>query len=192
MSQQTVPRDLQERDLVVAAQCGDKAAFRQLYELYRDRVYSLIRYSVSDASLAEDLLQTVFVNVYRALPGFRFEASFSTWIYRIAANACTNARQRRKAPFVPLEALLGSGDEIDSEIGPDERYALNQRQQILCQAVDELSPKLREAVVLRYVEGLSYDEIAAVLGCAPGTVASRLNRALSELESRLRLVRRLL
>lgn len=184
--------DGNERTLVAAAIAGDREAFRALYDGYRDRVYTLASFTLGDAAVAEDVLQSVFLNVHRALPKFRFEASLATWIYRITLNECAARGRRSKRTYVPLEALLGSGEEIAPELGPDERLEQSERQQILQRAVLELSPKLRSAVVLRYVEGLSYDEIASVLECSSGTVASRIHRALSELERKLHLVRRLL
>ena len=78
----------QERDLIVAAQKGDTLAFKKLYERYRDRVYSLIYYNLNDAHLAEDVAQTVFVKAFQALPSFRMESGFLTWIYRVALNEC--------------------------------------------------------------------------------------------------------
>src|SRR5712691_10568451 len=184
--------DSQERDTIVAAQQGDRAAFKALYDRYRDRVYNLIFYSIGDDLGAEDLLQTVFVKIYRGLPGFRFEASFATWIYRITLNECLNQQRRRGAQHIPFEALLGSDEEIDTGAAADLEHAEAERRQIVHRAVMELSPKLRAVVALKYLEGLSYEEIASVLECSPGTVASRLNRALSELEARLRPLRRLL
>ena len=168
------------------AQAGDMGAFRLLYEAYRDRVYNLAFYSLRDGLWAEDVLQVVFLKIHRGLPGFRYESSLATWIYRITMNELQNQQQRRRARYLPLEAILGSDDECDADSQPDLEQAANQRREIIGLTVSELSPKLRAVVLLKYFEGLSYDEIAAVLGCAPGTVASRLNRALAELEARLR------
>ena len=184
------PRD--ERDLVLAAQHGDRAAFKALYDRYRDRVFNFIFYSLGDEIWAEDVLQIVFLKIYKGLPGFRLASELATWIYRIALNECINQQQRRGAPHVPFEAILGSSDEMDSAALPDLLHAESEKREIIRQAVLELSPKLRVVVALKYSEGLSYDEIAKVLDCAPGTVASRLNRALAELETRLRPLRRLL
>jgi RNA polymerase sigma-70 factor (ECF subfamily) len=168
-----------DRRLAMAVRTGDEAAFRELYEAYRDRIWTFIVYSTGDACQAQDILQTVFLKAFRGLGGFRFRSSLFTWIYRIARNECRNYHRRRGVPPMPLEAILGSRDEIDGGSGlkdPDMDRA------VLRTALLRLSPKLREVVVLRYLEGLSYDEISRVLGRAPGTVASRLNRALSELE----------
>jgi RNA polymerase sigma-70 factor, ECF subfamily len=181
-----------ERALVFAAQGGDRNAFRSLYERYRDRLNSLIYYSLGDSLWAEDVLQIVFIKIYKGLPGFRFEASLATWMYRIALNECINQQQRRGAAHVPFEEILGSDDEYDRRAMPDLAHADRERREIIRQAVMDLSPKLRGVVVLKYIEGLSYDEMSEVLDCSPGTVASRLNRALRQLESRLRPFKRIL
>src|SRR5262245_1864958 len=182
---------LDERAMVIAAQQGNRDAFRLLYERYRDRVYNFIFYSIGDHLRAEDVLQVVFVKIFKGLPGFRFEASLATWIYRIALNECLNQQRRRGIQQVPFEALLGS-DEEPVSAAADRQHAEAERREIVHRAVMELSPKLRAVVALRYVDELSYEQIADVLGCSAGTVASRLNRALGQLEKRLRPLRRLL
>jgi RNA polymerase sigma-70 factor, ECF subfamily len=192
MTIQAAQLDSQERELIMGAQRGDRAAFKALYDRYRDKVYNFIFYSVGDELSSEDILQIVFLKIYRGLPTFRFEASLATWIYRITLNECLNQQQRRGAQYVPFEAIFGSDEELDTAAPPDLQHAERERREIIHQAMMELSPKLRSVVTLKYLEGLSYDEIAAVLECAPGTVASRLNRALEQLEARLRPLRRLL
>ena len=182
----------EERNIIAAAQRGDRAAFKSLYDRYRDRIYNLIFYSMGDELSAEDVLQIVFVKVYRGLPRFRFEASLATWIYRITLNECLNQQRGRGVQHIPFEALLGSDEELDTGAAADLQHAEGERREIVHRAVMELSPKLRAVVALKYLDGLSYEEIASVLECSPGTVASRLNRALSELEARLRPLRRLL
>jgi RNA polymerase sigma-70 factor (ECF subfamily) len=177
---------------VEAARRGDRNAFKVLYDRYRDRVYNLAFYSLGEALWAEDVLQIVFLKIFRGLSGFRYEAELSTWIYRIAVNECQNQLQRRGRKHVPLEAILGSDEEFDQDDLPDAKQLERERREILRDAVMDLSPKLRSVVVLKYVEGLAYDEIARVLECAPGTVASRLNRALAQLETRLHPLKRIL
>ena len=184
--------DFEERATIVAVQQGDTDAFKALYERYRDRVYNIIFYSIGDELRAEDVLQIVFVKIYRGLANFRFEASLATWIYRVTLNECLNQQRGRGAQHIPFEALLGSDEELDLGAAADLQHADGERREIVHRAVMELSPKLRAVVALKYLEGLSYEEIATVLECSPGTVASRLNRALSELEARLRPLRRLL
>ncbi len=181
-----------EQSLVLAAQRGDAAAFQELYDAYRERVYSLALYSTGDGSHAQDLVQAVFLSIFKGLGSFRFQSSFSTWVYRIAHNECQNYHRRCRANFVPLEAILGGSDEIDPKPISDAQRARQECQSIIQQALMQLPFQMREAVVLRYIEGLSYEEISKVLGCAPGTVASRLSRALTELEERVRPFRRFL
>ena len=192
MAAQQTYSNTEERDLIAAAQQGDRAAFKAIYENHRDRVYNLVFYCLKDVRLIEDVLQNIFLKVYRGLPGFRFEANLATWIYRVAINECQNQNRRSNARHVPIETILGSGDEIDTSSTLDDWHARNERREIVQRAVLQLSPKLRAVVVLKYLEGLSYDEIAEALECAPGTVASRLNRALEDLESRLYPLKRVL
>lgn len=175
---------LSERELIAAAQQGDIAAFKQLYEMYRNSTYNLIFHLLGNASLSEDVLQTVFIKAYQALPNFRFEAKFVSWLYRIAINEC-HTQQRRQAAYVPLETILGTGKELDPNSAQDQHHAQGQRQEIIQTALLELSPNLKEVVVLKYLEGLSYEEISIILECSSGTVASRLNRALTQLEKHL-------
>ena len=170
--------DFEERATIIAVQQGDRDAFKALYERYRDRVYNIIFYSIGDELRAEDVLQIVFLKIFRGLADFRFEASLATWIYRVTLNECFNQQRGRGAQHIPFEALLGSDEELDTSAAADLQHAEGER--------------YRTAVVLRDIEDLSYEEIASVLECSPGTVASRLNRALSELEARLRPLRRLL
>ena len=181
-----IDNDEHENRLVLAAQQGDLGAFRELYDAYHERIWTLVVYSIGDTHQAQDVLQTVFFKVFRGLRSFRFQSKLYTWIYRIAYNECQNHRRRRSVPHVPLEAILGSSDEIDTRPIWNDREARKEHEVILQQAVMQLPFKMREVVVLKYVEGLSYKEISRVLGCAAGTVASRLNRALAELEERLR------
>lgn len=192
MTTQNGQLNISERELVRDAQRGDRAAQRSIYKLYNERVFNIVYYSIGDAVFAEDLTQTIFLKIFRALAGFRFESTLATWIYRIALNECLNHARGGGAQYVPLDAILGSGDEMDMNLTPDIEHERNQRQEIIQQAVMELSPKLRTVVVLKYVEGFSYEEISQVLDCSPGTVASRLNRALNNLESRLRPLRKIL
>lgn len=176
----------------MTAQRGDSEAFRNIYDAYRERIWSLVYYSIGDSLQAQDVVQTVFFKAFRSIRSFRLESSLFTWIYRIAHNECRNYQRRRGASHVSLDEILGSRDEIDANpisIGHEARV---EGEAVLQQALMQLPFKMREVVVLKYLEGLSYVEMSRVLGCAPGTVASRLNRALAELGERLRPFRRLL
>jgi RNA polymerase sigma-70 factor (ECF subfamily) len=184
--------ELEERRLVEAARGGDRAAFKRLYEQSKGRVYNIAFYWFGDHLLAEDILQTVFLKAYRGIGSYRSESSFSTWVFRIAVNECRNQQRRHSPEYVPLEEILGGAKEPGMDAVPDREQLERERQAIIQQALMELSPKLRAVVVLKYLEDLSYEEIAGLLGCAPGTVASRLNRGLAQLEARLRPLKRLL
>jgi RNA polymerase sigma-70 factor (ECF subfamily) len=188
---QEVPQDSEESKLIRAAQSGDQHAFQMLYNSYRDRLYNVAYYTLKDSHLAEDALQSIFLKIYRGLPAYRFESSFLTWGYRIAINEAKN-QLRNKKNDLPLAVLSGTAHEIHETSGPHEEHLVHQREAIVRQAVMELSPKLRTVIVLKYVNGLSYDEIASVLNCSQGTVASRLNRAIEKLESILAPFRSLL
>src|SRR5215470_13627034 len=131
MSIQETQSDRQERELILSAQRGDRAAFKALYDRYRDRVYNLAFYSLGDALSAEDVLQTVFMNVYRGLPGFRFEASLATWIYRITLNVCQNHKRRHDTEYVPFEAILSSDEEFGAGPLPDDEHADSERREII-------------------------------------------------------------
>jgi RNA polymerase sigma-70 factor (ECF subfamily) len=175
-----------ERELVLDARTGDVTAFKSLYQQNRDRIYNLAFYMLGDALWAEDMVQTVFFKAHRGLQTFRLESAFVTWIYRIALNECQNQLRGRRAQFVPIESVFGRDEEFAAGLPPDLEHQERQRGDIVRRAVMDLTPKLRAVVVLKYFEGLSYDETAHLLDCSPGTVASRMNRALRKIEARLR------
>jgi RNA polymerase sigma-70 factor, ECF subfamily len=174
-----------EHEWIAAAQLGDATACRELYGRYHRRIFNLAAYTLNDREHAEDVAQNVFMKAFRSLPRFRFESSFATWLYRITVNECRDVHRGRTKRMVPLEALAGSDEERDADALSESSHARSEQQQFILREVGRLPAKMRVVVVLRYIEELSYEEIAAVLGCAAGTVASRLNRALAELASRL-------
>jgi RNA polymerase sigma-70 factor (ECF subfamily) len=174
--------EVKQRDLIDACRRGERDAFRALFETYKDKVYSIAwRYS-GDESLAMDIAQDVFLKLFSSIADFRGDSMFSTWVYRLVVNACLDHKRRswRLIPIADdlLAVLRAPGNSLDRMLNSEMRDRVRH-------AVEKLSPELRMVVVLRYTEGLSYDEIAEVLGCATGTVASRLNRAHKVLERRL-------
>jgi RNA polymerase sigma-70 factor (ECF subfamily) len=175
-----------QRAIVLDALHGDQDAFRELYKAYREPIWILTISLVGDSLQAQDVLQNVFFKVFRGLGDFRFQSCLFTWIYRIALNECRNHLRKKSAPLIPLETILGSRDEIDRTHISDHSET---RKAVLRDVVMHLPLKMREVIVLKYMEGLSYKEMSRILGCPPGTVASRLNRALAELEVRLRPLR---
>jgi RNA polymerase sigma-70 factor, ECF subfamily len=175
--------DANDRELIEACQRGDADAFRALFEAYKDRVYSVaLRYSGNPAA-AMDIAQDAFLKLLSRIGDYRSEAGFDSWLYRLVVNSCIEdqRRGRRLTPF--LDGLLDAvGAPVESVLQKLMRVETEQRVQ---DVVARLAPEHRIVIVLRYTEGLSYDEIAKILGCSPGTVASRLNRAHKILERRL-------
>jgi RNA polymerase sigma-70 factor, ECF subfamily len=175
-----------ERELIEACQNGERDAFRELFEMHRDRVYSIaLRYS-GDESAAMDIAQDTFVKLFASIADFRGAATFQTWIYRLVVNSCFDYR-RRSRRLVPLaegflSTLRASADALGDLLRREAHTSLRS-------AVERLSPPLRMVIVLRYTEGLSYEEIAEALTCSQGTVASRLNRAHKALERTLAYLR---
>ena len=173
-------RDLDARtradEADVARACaGDTAAFAALVRRHQDRVFGFILRMLDARDEAMELTQDVFVKAWQALPGWRPEARFSTWLLQIARNAALDQlRRRRLIQFAPLDDGM---DVADTAPGPEARYASRQRQALLENALQQIAAEHREILLLREVEDLSYGELAAVLGIAEGTVKSRLARA---------------
>jgi len=183
---------LKEQDVTpaVIARCrqGDRDAFRLLYEAHKDTVYSIALYFFhGDAAMAADVTQQVFLKLIGSIGQFRGDSGFSTWLYRFVVNACIDstrsgaARARATDPAV-LDSLPASGSHEDA-------FAKTQVAASVRAAVSSLAPKIRIAILLRYFEDLSYAEMAEVLKCSTGTVASRLSRghqALARMLARFR------
>jgi RNA polymerase sigma-70 factor (ECF subfamily) len=180
-------RDVNHRDVIEACQRGDQEAFRVLFDTHKDRVYSIALRYAGDSATAMDIAQDTFLKLLSSIQQFRGDASFESWLYRLVVNACLDYHRKRRR-FLPL---LEDGLEqaLDVFRGPRES-ALNdllreEQEERVQQVVAQLPEEQRIVVVLRYTDGLSYEEIADVLGCRRGTVASRLNRAHKALERRL-------
>jgi RNA polymerase sigma-70 factor (ECF subfamily) len=163
--------------LITLFQNGERDAFRVLVQRYQARVKNLIHSIFHEAEAVDDLAQEVFIKAYEALPQFRFQSSFFTWLYRIAVNKARDELRRRKIRrILSLQALLESGDhELGSRLAIEPRD--DETQELITSALGLLPEKFRVAVVLKEIEGLSYEEIAEVLQCEVGTVKSRLFRA---------------
>ena len=160
---------------VARARAGDTAAFAALVRRHQDRVFGFILRMLDARDEAMELTQDVFVKAWQALPGWRPEARFSTWLLQIARNAALDQlRRRRLIQFAPLDDGM---DVADTAPGPEARYASRQRQALLENALQQIAAEHREILLLREIEDLSYAELAAVLGIAEGTVKSRLARA---------------
>lgn len=172
-----------EARIIDACRSGDRAALQLLFESFKDQVYSIALHFAGNDELAKEISQQAFLKIFTGLKGFRADSGLTTWIYRIVANACTDEYRRRRR-------LIPFADERDHaapsrECSVEDKYYRRQLSKAVREAVAGLKPKLRMVVVLKYVEGLSYQEIAEVLDCSTGTVASRLNRGHKVLAQRL-------
>ena len=171
-----------DRELVEACRRGERDAFRALFEAYKDKVYSIALRFAGDEATAMDIAQDTFLKLFSHIGDFRGDAAFSTWVYRLVVNSCLDHKRKswRLIPIADdlLAVLRAPGDSLNAILHSEMRHHVHG-------AVEKLSADLRMVIVLRYTEGLSYEQISEVLGCSPGTVASRLNRAHKALERRL-------
>jgi RNA polymerase sigma-70 factor (ECF subfamily) len=173
-----------DEHVIEACRQGDMEAFRLLFEAYQDKVYSIAFYFFRyDEALAHDTTQQVFLKLMTSIKGFRADSEFTTWLYRLVVNACVD-EQRKRSRF------LFFGDEFEMKVAGEQssqerRYERIEIADAVKEAITQLKPKLRLAILLKYVEELSYEEMAVALGCSKGTVASRLNRGHKMLARRL-------
>ena len=172
-----------ERELVEACQRGDRDAFRALFEIHKGRVYSVALRFSGDPADAMDIAQDAFLKLFSCIADFRGQARLETFIYRLVVNSCLDRKRkaRRLLPLVDEWAATLRAREAT----PSEELLQAERCTRVQGEIEKLAPELRIVIVLRYTEGLAYDQIAEALGCSPGTVASRLNRAHKVLERRL-------
>ena len=179
-------RRLDDADVVAAFLEGEERAFQELVERYQTRLLNFIYRTVGDRERAEDLVQEVFIRVYRHLHRFDRSKKFSTWAYTIASNLAKNElRNRSRNPLVLFQTLRGTRtDEEDRPLQfedfqsrPDDLYRKRHLRSLVEQTVAQLPEHHRQVFVLRELEGKSYEEIAEITDCNLGTVKSRLNRA---------------
>ena len=188
----TAPEE--ETDFVARLVARDEAAFNLLVITYERRVFALVFRMLGRRDEAEDLAQEVFVQVFKAIDQFRGDSKLSTWIYRIAVNLCKNRTKYLKrrhageqddvdamADRAPLSAAKGVS--VGDISRPDELVEGMQLEVIVKRAIDQIDPDFREVLILRDVEDMSYEEIAAVTGLAAGTVKSRIHRARAQLRA---------
>lgn len=172
-----------ESALLDACRRGDREAFRELFELHQDRVYSFALRFCGEPSRAADLTQDVFVKLFHRMNDYRGDAKFETWLYRVVANVCIDD-QRKHRRFLPW-LTDDHPSQVSGRTVPEDLAARGEAASAVHAAIAKLTPTLRAPVLLRYIEELSYEEIGEVLGLAPGTIASRLNRAHQTLAKKL-------
>jgi RNA polymerase sigma-70 factor, ECF subfamily len=184
-------QDDNDQQLVQRVQKGDKSAFDLLVLKYQHRVLKLVSRFVSDAAEAQDVAQEAFLKAYRALPSFRGESAFYTWLYRIAINTAKNALVANRRRPVDFNLDLQDPEQYErhaklKEVDTPERVLLTDEiREVVERAMQQLPEDLRTAIVLREIEGLSYEEIAEAMDCPVGTVRSRIFRAREAIDKRL-------
>ena len=180
-----------DQALVERVQGGDKAAFDLLVLKYQHKVVNLISRYIHDPSEALDVAQEAFIKAYRALPKFRGDSAFYTWLYRIAINTAKNylVAQGRRPPKTDIDAedaeqYEGAGD-LREYATPEHMLMKDEIERTVIETIEQLPEDLRTAITLRELEGLSYEEIAEAMGCPVGTVRSRIFRAREAINKRL-------
>jgi len=167
--------------LIERCQAGDRLAFEEIFNLYRDDVFRFSYLVVRDSCLAQDVVQEAFLKVFRSIAKFQFRSSFKSWLYRIAVNEAITLLRRRKVKEdldpAPDATFNQGAAQVSSEWQPEEAVLESEERRLLRCAIGQLDPVHRSVVVLKYFHEFSDTEIAAVIGCPPGTVKSRLHRA---------------
>lgn len=185
--------NLSDHQLIEAARAGDEAAFGEIMRRYRNPITNYIYRFLNDYEEAVDLAQETFVRVYFALPRYHTEYAFSTYIYRIATNlAISEIRKRKRRKLLSLTGLFQSDSEEaqdfnppDEKLLPDEDLIESEQSRTIAKAIATLPEKYRAPIVLRDVEGKSYEEVAAILELGLGTTKSRISRARKLLREKL-------
>lgn len=185
-------RDL-DRQLVERAQRGDKHAFELLVSKYQRKLARLLARFIRDPAEVEDVAQEAFVKAYRALPSFRGDSAFYTWLYRIGINTAKNylvAMKRRAPTTTEFDSEEAEGFENAEQLRdintPESMVMSKEIAQTVNDTMDQLPEELRNAITLREIEGMSYEDIAAIMNCPIGTVRSRIFRAREAIAERLR------
>lgn len=181
-----------DHELVRRVQLGERAAFDVLVRRYQHRVIAVISRYIGDRAEAEDVAQDSFIRAYRAIGGFRGDAQFYTWLHRIAINTAKNhlVAMKRRPPTDDIDVV--DAEQFDAALAlretdtPERELMRQEVEQTVMRAVNALPDELRQAITLREVEGLAYDEIAQQLGCPIGTVRSRIFRAREAIDKQLR------
>jgi len=178
--------------LVELVQRGDRTAFNVLVLKYQHKVMKLVMRYVRNQAEAEDITQDAFIKAYRALPSFRGESAFYTWLYRIAINTAKNSLVSRRKRLVDYNLDLQDPDDYTGQVllkhsdTPERLLLTDEIRQTVQEAMRALPEDLREAITLRELDGLSYEEIAEVMECPVGTVRSRIFRAREAIDNKLR------
>ena len=169
-----------QENIIARARRGDADAFEQLVVAYRDQVFRLALRMCGNEADADEVAQEAFLSAWKALPNFRGDSRFSTWLYQLTSHAAIDLMRREKRQITAEDITEVSAP--DPGPSPQQQAERSETRQAVRDAMGQLSPEYRQIVVLRFLQELSYEEIGAVLKLPPGTVKSRLNRAKSQLK----------
>ena len=179
-----------DEDLIQKIKNGDIDAFDQLVHRYEGKIYSVAYRFMGNHADAGDLAQDTFIRMYQALPSFRGDSSFATWLYRVAANACRDElRKRQRRRSVSMDEMIEASPAnmpAASDYSPEETVQRHETQRQVQECLNRLSDDHRLILVMREIRGLSYEEIAGVLDCSLGTVKSRISRARNALKEKIK------
>lgn len=183
-----------EKMLIKKSKAGDIESFEILISSYDKKAYNIAFRMMGNEEDAKDMAQEAMLRVYRAIKGFREQSSFSTWLYRIVTNVCLDELRRRKK-----ESTISLDNTIETDSGemrleicsdketPEYAYERLEQRQLIADAINQLNEEYRSVIVLRDVQGFSYEEISKILDCSLGTIKSRINRARNALRNKLKL-----
>ena len=186
----------EEKNWIESFLSGEKKAFDNIVMKYQDRVFNLCYRFLGDYEEAEECAQEVFIKVYNSLRKFKFRSSFSTWLYRITVNMCKNRlktlkQQRERSRFSLDDPLSLQNGNLEREVGDESLAPLTliqrkEKERIIQEAINSLPPEFKTLIILRDIDGLSYEEITGITGLKMGTVKSRIARAREKLKEKLR------
>jgi RNA polymerase sigma-70 factor (ECF subfamily) len=181
-----------DQELVKRVQSGDKRAFDLLALKYQNKIVKLVERFVHDPVEAQDVAQEAFIKAYRAIDSFRGDSAFYTWLYRIASNAAKNylVAQKRRPPATGVDSLEAEQYALDTRLKdketPESMVMTSDLKNMIFTTIEALPDDLREAITLREMEGMSYEDIALAMGCPVGTVRSRIFRARDAIDKKIR------
>lgn len=180
--------ELNENKLIERASGGDPSAFNRLMEAHERRMYAVALRMCGNREDAQDCLQEAMLRIYRSISSFKGQSSFGTWVYRITMNTCLDELRRKKnKQSTSLDGLLDTGWSPQDESASPEKHAVqSETRRLLHQAIQDLPEDMRSAIVLRDIQGLSYEEIAQALDINVGTIKSRISRGRDKLREKLK------
>lgn len=179
---------MNEEKLISRAAKGDASAFNELLGLHEKKMYAVCIRMCANQEDAQDCLQEAMLRIYRSISGFKGQSSFSTWLYRVTMNTCLDElRKKKNKQTTSLDGLLDTGWSPSDDYDTPEHHAIeDERKKAIRGAIAELPEDMRSVIVLRDIEGFSYDEIAVMLGINVGTIKSRISRGREKLREKIR------